>query len=83
MAKIVQMDIGYTFCQTKSLWKQYSSPILNTSEWCVNFFLLVFFIKFDLDPDPVMDPEPDSDPDLSEKSDPDPEIIFLAPTHWK
>jgi hypothetical protein len=43
----------------------------------------VFFIKFDLDPDPVMDPEPDSDPDLSEKSDPDPEIIFLAPTHWK
>ena len=49
----------------------------------------MFFKKFDFDPDPVMDPdpvidpEPDSDPDLSEKSDPDPEIIFLAPTHWK
>ena len=30
-----------------------------------------------------MDPEPDLDPELSEKSDPepDPEIIFLAPTH--
>ena len=31
--------------------------------------------KFDFDPDPEMDPEPD--PELSEKSDPDPEIIFL------
>jgi len=26
-----------------------------------------------------MDPEPE--PELSEKSDPDPEIIFSAPTH--
>jgi len=44
----------------------------------------VFFNKFDFDPDPEMDPEPDLDPKLSEKSavDPDPEIIFSAPTHW-
>ena len=39
----------------------------------------MFFKKFDFDPDPEMDPEPD--PELSEKSDPDPEIIFSAPTH--
>ena len=48
---------------------------------CKFLFYLVFFNKFDFDPDPEMDPEPD--PELSEKSDPepDPEIIFSAPTH--
>ena len=30
--------------------------------------------------DPV--PKPSTDPELSEKSYPDPEIIFLAHTHW-
>jgi len=40
---------------------------------------LVFFKKFDFDPDPEMDPE--TNPELSEKSNPDPEIIFSAPTH--
>jgi len=28
-----------------------------------------------------MDPEPEPDPELSEKSEPDPEIIFSAPTN--
>ena len=48
---------------------------------CNIFF--VIFKKFDFDPDPEMDPEPDlePDPELSEKSDPDPEIIFSDPTH--
>jgi len=41
MVKIVQMDKGHTYCHIKSLWKQYSSPILNTSEWCVKFFFCV------------------------------------------
>jgi len=61
MVKIVQMAKGYgtyTFCHIKSLWKQYSSPILNTSEWCEIYFYFVFFKKFDFDPDPEMDPEP-------------------------
>jgi len=59
---------------------------------CKKFFYFVFFKKCDFDPDPEMDPEPDPepnpepdpepDPELSEKSDPDPEIIFSAPTHW-
>ena len=58
MVKLVQMAQGYTFCPIKSLWTQYSSLILKTSEWCVNFFYFVFFIKFDfdLDPDPIPDP---------------------------
>jgi len=79
------MAKGYTFCHIKSLWKQYSSPILNTSEWCVKFFFFVFFYKFDFDPDPGMDPDPEPNPESewSEKSDPepDPEIIFSAPTN--
>jgi len=61
MLKIVQMANGYTFCHIKSLWKQYSSLILKTSEWCVKFFYFVFFKKFDFDPE--MDPEPDPDPE--------------------
>jgi len=40
---------------------------------CTIFFYFVFFKK------KIFDPEPD--PELSEKSDPDPEIIFSAPTH--
>jgi len=52
-------------------------------------FYIVFFIKFDFDPDLGLDPDPgwdpdlelDPDPELSEKSDPDPEIIFSDPTH--
>ena len=39
----------------------------------------MFFKKLDFGPDQEMDPEPD--PEVSEKSDPDPEIIFSAPTH--
>jgi len=39
MVKIVQIAKGYTFCHIKSLCKQYSSPILNTSEWYVKIFL--------------------------------------------
>jgi len=48
------------------------------------FSFFVFLKKFDFDPDPEMDPEPDPEPDpeLSEKSDPDLEIIFSAPKHW-
>ena len=70
--EIVQIEKGYTFCHIKSLWKQCSSPILNTSEWCVNFYLILCSLKkFDFYSDPEMDPEPD--PELSEKSDPDPE----------
>jgi len=82
MVKIVQMAKGYTFCHIKSLWKQYSSPILNTSEWCVKFFFYLWSLKIWFDPDPEVDP----DPELSEKSDPepdpDPEIIFSAPIRW-
>jgi len=46
---------------------------------CKFLFYFVFFKKLDFNPDPEMDP----DPELSEKSDPepDPEIIFSAPTH--
>jgi len=56
----------------------------STSEWCEEKKLLFCVLdKFDFDPDPEMDPEPDPDPELSEKSDPDLEIIFSAPTHWQ
>ena len=45
----------------------------------------MFFKKLDFDPNSERDPEPDPDPDpdpiLSEKLEPDPEIIFSAPTH--
>ena len=46
---------------------------------CKNLSYFVFFKTFDFD----LDPEMDLDPELSEKSEPDPEIIFSAPTHWK
>jgi hypothetical protein len=44
----------------------------------------VFFNKFDFDLDPEMDPEPDPEPDpnLELSENPDPKIIFSAPTHW-
>ena len=82
MVKLVQMAKGYTFCHIKSLWKQYSSPILNNSECVKNYF--VCFKKFDFGPDPEMnpDPDPDLDPELPEESDSDQEIIFSDPTHW-
>jgi len=40
----------------------------------------VFYKKLDFDPDPEMDQ--DLDPELPEKSDSDPEIISLDPTHY-
>jgi len=72
-----------TNCQILYILSHQKQSILNTSEWCVNFFYFVFLKKFDLDPDPKMDPEsdPDPDPELSKKSGPDPEIIFTASTH--
>jgi len=71
MGKTVQIAKVYTFCHIKCLWKQNSSQTLITSVWCVNFLYFFCVPKFDFD----------LDPELSEKSDPDPEIIFSDTTH--
>jgi len=58
--------------------------LLNDFEKYFSFNLVK---KFDFDPDPESDAEipvkwnPDFDPEFPSKSDPDPEIIFLHPTH--
>ena len=78
MVKIIQIAKGYILGHIKSLYKKVQQSHSKHFWMLCNFFFSVFLKKFDLDPDPGIDP----DPELSVKLDSDMDIIFSAPTHW-